>query len=166
MLTTVTSSPPILRLTDVTKSFGPNRVLDGIELDLFPGTILGLVGPNAAGKTTLISILTGLLPPGSGAIQLDGQEVDFDRHPQRRKEFGLMLNGRLLVPELRPTEYFAFLASMYGLDRTLARLRAEEMAETLMLTAHMSKPIKQLSAGTQKKVEFIAALLQIGRAHV
>lgn len=70
-----------------------------------------------------------------------------------------MLNGRLLVPELRPTEYFAFSASMYGLDRNAARLRMEEMAETLMLTPHMSKPIKQLSAGTQKKVEFVAASL-------
>jgi ABC-2 type transport system ATP-binding protein len=149
---------PLLTLSDVTKSFGTNRVLDGIDLELRPGTILGLVGPNAAGKTTLISLLTGLVPPDSGSIRVNEVEVDFDRHPERRRVFGLMLNGRLLVPELRPTEYFEFLASMYGLDRLAARRRVQEMATTLALTPHLDKPIKQLSAGTQKKVEFIAAL--------
>lgn len=77
MLRPGTSSPPLLRLSGVAKSLGPNRVLNGIDLDLYPGAILGLVGPNAAGKTTLISILTGLVPPESGIIQLGGEEVDF-----------------------------------------------------------------------------------------
>ena len=160
------SCSSILRGSGIVKSFGATRVLDGAEVDLAPGTILGLVGPNAAGKTTLLSILAGLLPPDSGSIRLDGTDVDFDKEPGRRRAFGLMLNGRLLVPELRPLEYFEFLASMYGMDRRVARRNAEEMGHVLALAPHMGKSIKQLSAGTQKKVEFIAALLHEPRVLV
>ncbi len=159
ILHTVTDHTSLYAAAGIAKAFGKTSVLNQVDLDLVPGTILGLVGPNAAGKTTLLSILAGLLPPDAGRLLFGGTPIDFDRDPAKRRVFGLMLNGRLLVPELRPTEYFDFLAAMYGVEREHARRTVSELGDTLQLTPHLRKQIKDLSAGTQKKVEFIGALL-------
>ncbi|MFN0145280.1 MAG: ABC transporter ATP-binding protein [Dehalococcoidia bacterium] len=143
---------------DLSRSFGAVRVLDRVTVGLASGTIVGLVGPNGAGKTTLLSVLAGILPPDSGAIWLGGEWVDFDANPERRRALGLMLNGRLLIDELRPLEYFEFVSAMYGVGPAGAE-ELSAMVERLRLEPHFKTAIKNLSAGTKKKVEFVAALL-------
>ena len=162
MRTTEDSQPGsgwLLYARDISRNFGATAVLDGVTLGLPVGAIVGLVGPNGAGKTTLLNILAGIIPPGSGAIWLDGGWVDFDANPERRRTLGLMLNGRLLIDELRPSEYFDFVSAMYGVDRDAAAKDTAEMVDRLRLAPHVKTLIKHLSAGTKKKVEFIGALL-------
>ena len=72
------AGPRVLRLVGLTKNFGANRVLKGVELDLFPGTVTALLGANGAGKSTLIKILVGVHAPSGGELRLSGAPVDFD----------------------------------------------------------------------------------------
>ncbi len=147
----------LLYARDITKSYGPTRVLDRLSMGLAPGAILGLVGPNGAGKTTLLQLLSGIIPPDAGNIWLGGTWVDFDRNPEARRGLGLMLGGRMLIEDLRAGEYFEFMAAMHGASGYEATVAG--LVTRLRLQEHLNKPIKSLSAGTKKKVEFVAAVL-------
>ena len=149
----------LLYTHNLARSFGEAEVLRGISMGLRPGTVVGLLGPNGAGKTTLLNILAGILPPSSGAVWLEGGWVDFDREPERRRGLGLILGGRLLIDELHPSEYFSFVAAMYGATDKASNSFVDNLIRRLRLEPHLEKPIKNLSAGTKKKVEFVAAVL-------
>ncbi len=149
----------LLAASGISKTYGTARVLNDVTVHLAPGTILGLVGPNGAGKTTLLNILAGIFPPDSGVLTLNGEPVDFDRNPDKRRSIGLLMGGRLLIPELRPLEYFDFVAAMHGISSRDVDETVQRLVALLRLEPHLSKAIKNLSAGTQKKVEYIAALI-------
>jgi ABC-2 type transport system ATP-binding protein len=148
----------LLYTDNISKSFGSTKVLDKVNLGLRPGEVMGLVGPNGAGKTTLLNILAGMFPADSGSVWIENGWVDFDRQPERRRVLGLMLGGRLVVEELKPGEYFEFVAAMYGANGTAAAT-VGDLIRALRLESHLAKQIKDLSAGTKKKVEFIASVL-------
>jgi ABC-2 type transport system ATP-binding protein len=149
----------LLYTQDLVKRYGATLVLNGITMGLQPGSVIGLVGPNGAGKTTLLNILAGIFPPDSGAVWLEDGWVDFDRQPERRRLLGLALGGRTLIDDLRTGEYFDFVAAMHGVRPDDVRDTRDELVTSLRLEAHMDKSIKTLSAGTKKKVEFVAAVL-------
>jgi ABC-2 type transport system ATP-binding protein len=149
----------LLYTHELSKSYGSNEVLHNVTMGLRPGTVIGLIGPNGAGKTTLLNLLAGIFPPTSGGVWLEGGWVDFDRHPERRRVLGLILGGRLLIEELRAPEYFEFVAAMYGAADSASAALVDDLVPRLRLEPHLDKPIKNLSAGTKKKVEFIAAVL-------
>jgi simple sugar transport system ATP-binding protein len=79
---------PVLRLTDINKSFGPIDVLHDISLEVYPGEVLCLLGDNGAGKSTLIKILCGVHKATSGSIEMDGKPVAFDS-PRSASEMGI-----------------------------------------------------------------------------
>ncbi|MFC5007801.1 ATP-binding cassette domain-containing protein [Dactylosporangium cerinum] len=83
-----TSMTPILSARGLVKTFGRVVGLDGVDIDLFPGEVLAIIGDNGAGKSTLIKCLTGALVPDAGEILLDGQPVQFKR-PQDAREAGI-----------------------------------------------------------------------------
>ena len=72
--TAVTNHTPLIRCCGLVKSFGAKRALDGVELEIGRGRIVGLLGPNGSGKTTLIKLLCGLLQPSAGFLMIDGRE--------------------------------------------------------------------------------------------
>jgi len=71
----MTAAAPLLRVRGLSKSFGALRVSRELDLDIFPGERLALIGPNGAGKTTFVNLLTGVLPPSAGSIELEGREI-------------------------------------------------------------------------------------------
>jgi fructose transport system ATP-binding protein len=85
---TVAAKPPILEARGLVKTFGRVVGLDGVDIDLFPGEVLGIIGDNGAGKSTLIKCLSGALAPDQGTIKLDGQPVHF-RGPQEARAAGI-----------------------------------------------------------------------------
>src|SRR3954471_4041291 len=79
---------PVLSARGLVKTFGRVVGLDGVDLDLYPGEVLGVIGDNGAGKSTLIKCLTGALVPDAGTLELDGQSVSF-RRPQDARDAGI-----------------------------------------------------------------------------
>src|SRR5918992_304161 len=79
---------PVITARGLTKSYGRVRALRGVDLDLYPGEVLGVIGDNGAGKSTLIKCLTGALVPDAGEILIDGRPVHFKR-PQDAREAGI-----------------------------------------------------------------------------
>ncbi|OAI44044.1 hypothetical protein AYO38_10080 [bacterium SCGC AG-212-C10] len=153
-------SPYHLAAESIHKAYGRKEpVLKGASLAIAPGEVIGLVGPNGAGKTTLLSILAGIFPPDSGTVWLDGEQVNLDWQPQRRRALGVLLGGVGLVGDLRPREYFDLFAGLAGVPREVSQPRAEELLAALRFGDDASRLIRQLSAGTRKKVELVASLL-------
>ncbi|WP_324651824.1 sugar ABC transporter ATP-binding protein [Georgenia sp. H159] len=132
---------PALTLEDMTMSFGPNRVLKGVSLDLFPGRVTALLGANGAGKSTLIKILSGVYRPDGGRILVAGEPVDISS-PMSAAHHGIQtVHQRVdesMVPGLTVAENLVFEELVQGRLRPVTSLRsllprAREIAETLDL---------------------------------
>src|SRR5436190_10971959 len=101
-------TPPLLSLTNITKSFGAIRALKGVSFDLVPGEVHALVGENGAGKTTLIKVITGAHQPDNGTIQIDGAVIP-RLHPASAHGFGIaaIYQQPALFPDLSVMENVA-----------------------------------------------------------
>src|SRR5690348_12143296 len=108
--------PAAIAVRDLTRRFGDFTAVDGITLSVAPGQFFGFLGPNGAGKSTTIKMLTGLLAPTSGHIELLG--LDFARYPvELKRQIGVVPEGLALFGRLTASEYLRFVGRMYGLDR-------------------------------------------------
>jgi len=108
----------------LTRTFGPLTAVDNMDLRVQAGQFFGFLGPNGAGKSTTIKMLTGLLAPTSGRMELLG--LDFQQHPvEVKRQIGVVPEGMGLFDRLTGMEYLQFVGRMYGLDRTTTEKRAE-----------------------------------------
>ncbi|MBB6181043.1 ABC transporter ATP-binding protein [Pseudorhizobium flavum] len=130
---------PALRLSGVTKSFGPIEVIKGLELDVWPGERHAVIGPNGAGKSTLFNLISGMFVPSSGEIMLNGQSIG-GLPPHRINRAGLARSfqitnifHRMSVLENLRIGVLARHGVRYGLFRPIARIQRvnEEAAEAL-----------------------------------
>src|ERR1700720_631233 len=142
----------------LTRRFGDLIAVDGIDLQVAAGQFFGFLGPNGAGKSTTIKILTGLLAPSSGSIQLLG--VDFAENPvEVKRQIGVVPEGMGLFERLTGAEYLNFVGRMYGLDRATTRQRSEELLEFMQLADRPKSLIADYSHGMQKKLALAAAVI-------
>lgn len=142
----------------LSKSFrGTPAVLD-LDLRVRRGRFFGFLGPNGAGKSTTIKMLTGLLRPNAGDVEIEGHSVA--REPLVVKGLIGILPEELTVYErLTGDEYLLFAGRMYGLPRAAARSRAEELLEFLSLSDERGKLVVDYSQGMRKKLALAAALI-------
>src|SRR2546422_11463887 len=121
-------------LTDkLTRRFGNLTAVDAIDLRVEPGQFFGFLGPNGAGKSTTIKMLTGLLAPTSGRMQLLG--LDFSCSAMEvKRQIGVVPEGMALFERLTGAEYLHFVGRMYGLDRPTTLRRTEELLEFMQLS--------------------------------
>src|SRR5258708_9969291 len=104
-----------IQTQNLTRRFGTLTAVDGIDLQVMAGQFFGFLGPNGAGKSTTIKILTGLLAPTSGSIQLLG--VNFAANPvEVKRQIGGVPEGMGLFERLTGSEYLKSVGRMYGLD--------------------------------------------------
>ncbi len=136
----------------LTKSFSGRSVLDGIDAEVHPGDIVGLLGANGAGKTTLLEVLTGLSPPSAGSARLFGEEAR-DATAAIKRRLGFVPQTDELIGDMRVSEYLELIASFYpSWDRPLVgRLVANWGLDT-------GKRIAKLSVGQRQKLAIISAL--------
>ncbi len=156
---------PLLEARGVYRRFGAVRALDGVSLAVRPGELLGLVGPDGAGKTTLIRALTGLIDVDAGEALIDG--VPWRRASgDAREQLGYMPQQFALYGDLSIDENLRFFGHLFGLSRAaFAERRARLLAITQLERAH-DRPAAKLSGGMYKKLAIACALLHRPRVLV
>lgn len=142
-------SEMILECKNLSKAFGPIRALNGIDLQVGRGKIVGLLGPNGSGKTTMIKLINGLLTPSSGNLLIGGKAPGIET-----KKIVSYLPERTYLPEwMKVYQAIAFFKDFYS---DFDEARAYDMLTKLHLDA--SRPLKSLSKGTKEKVQLILVM--------
>jgi ABC-2 type transport system ATP-binding protein len=140
------------------RKFGDFTAVDDVNLEVAPGQFFGFLGPNGAGKSTTIKMLTGLLAPTSGEMQILGLDL-VKNGPEVKSHIGVVPEGMGLFVRLTGSEYLNFVGRMYGLDRFTTAKRAAELLEFMELADEPKKLIADYSHGMQKKLAMAAAVI-------
>jgi ABC-2 type transport system ATP-binding protein len=148
---------PAIQLENLRKLYGGKAAVDGLSLTVPRGSFFGFLGPNGAGKSTTIRMLTGLIPPSSGSIQLLGLSMP-EQEIEIKKRIGLVPDESLLFDRLTGMEFLEFVGRMYGLARPVAQERGGELLELFQLT-EPRKLIAEYSKGMRKRVAMAASLI-------
>src|SRR5580693_978550 len=149
---------PAIMTEKLTRRFGGLTAVDAIDLTVAAGQFFGFLGPNGAGKSTTIKMLTGLLAPTSGRMQLLG--IDFSANPAGvKRQIGVVSEGMGLFERLTGIEYLGFVGRMYGLDKPTTEKRAEELLEFMQLADREKTLIADYSHGMQKKLALAASVI-------
>jgi ABC-2 type transport system ATP-binding protein len=148
----------MLEITGVTKAYGRNEVLRGVDLHVPAGRITGLLGANGAGKSTLISIAAGLVRPDAGRVMLAGIDVRKDRRRAAR-QLGLAPQDLGVYPTLTVLENLVFAARIAGVRTGRTRARSREVAEQFGLVPQLDQRADQLSGGQKRRLHTAMALL-------
>src|SRR6202047_2359162 len=142
----------------LTRRFGQFVAVDDVNLQVAAGQFFGFLGPNGAGKSTTIKMLTGLLAPTSGRMQLLG--LDFSSNAMEvKRQIGVVPEGMGLFERLTGAEYLHFVGRMYGLDRPTTLRRTQELLEFMQLADRPKSMIADYSHGMQKKLALAAAVI-------
>lgn len=145
----------MIRTEQLTKSFGANMAVDHINLHVDRNSILGLVGPDGAGKTTLIRMICGLITPDSGKVFL----MDLPPEQIARENLGYMPQRFSLYGDLTVMENINFFGSMYQLGKQLIRQRADEILGVTGLADFKERLADRLSGGMKQKLALTCALI-------
>lgn len=140
--------------TGVSRSYAGTPVVAQVDLAVHDGEVLGLIGPNGGGKSTLLLLFAGLVRPDTGTIELDGVPTS-TLATRAAGSIGLVTAQPGLYPALTGRENLTWFSGLYG--RPLQPL--EELAAQLQLTAHLDCPVAALSSGQQQKLSLLRALL-------
>jgi ABC-2 type transport system ATP-binding protein len=142
----------------LTRRFGDLTAVENVTLRVDRGQFFGFLGPNGAGKSTTIKMLTGLLEPSAGAIEILGRPFSASALDLKR-EIGVVPEGMALLGRLTAPEYLRFVGRMYGLDRETVNRRTQELLEFMQLANERRKMITDFSHGMQKKLALAAAVI-------
>ncbi len=135
--------------------FGELVAVDGVDLDVGPGEIVGLVGRNGAGKTTTMRALMGILLPDRGELRWEGRPLE----PADRLRFGYMPEERGLYPQMRLADQVGYFARLHGLPAAEARARTASWLERLGLAARRDERVVALSHGNQQRAQLAVAVV-------
>ena len=152
------TSGPVVAARGLTRWFGADRAVDGVDLTVASGQIHALVGLNGAGKTTLMKMLLGMLHPNAGTALLFGEPVG-NAGSQEWSRVGHMLETPFGYGELTPTENVIAAARLHGMDFASARRQAAEMINELTLDRWADRRSRVLSLGNRQRLGLACALL-------
>jgi ABC-2 type transport system ATP-binding protein len=144
--------------TNLTRRFGEFTAVEDVNLTVAPGHFYGFLGPNGAGKSTTIKMLTGLLAPTEGSMQILGLDVATHLVDVKR-QIGVVPEGMALFGRLTGSEFLNFAGRMYGLDRDTAAQRTAELLDFMELSAQPKTLVTDYSHGMQKKLAMAAAVI-------
>lgn len=149
---------PIIAVEDLRKSFDETTVLDGIDLEVARGQIVGYIGPNGAGKTTTVKILIGMLGEFTGGVRVCG--FDVARDPiEVKQRVGYVPETAALYDALTPREFLQFVGSIHRMDRDVIEARARAMLGLFDLSAQFDQRMSSFSKGMRQKVLIVAGLI-------
>ena len=150
--------PPLIVAEQLTKWYGPRLVVDHVSLEVEAGEVMGLLGPNGSGKTTILRILTGYLRPSSGTARIAGLDVVSDSLGARAR-VGYVPEDVPLYGWMGVREFLTFMARLKGLARPAAARAVDAAIERLALGDVRRLLIGKLSRGYRQRVAIAQALL-------
>ncbi len=144
-----------VEVNNVTKIYGNKPVVDGISFTVNYGEIFGLIGPNGAGKTTTIRMMMDIIKPDRGTIKVLGDTLG----EASKNKIGYLPEERGLYRKLSAIDSIIYLASLKGLERKLARTRANELLKQVGMLPHKEKKIEALSRGMGQIIQFLVTIV-------
>lgn len=141
----------MIRVKNLTKYYGKRLAVDNISFSVEKGEIVGFLGPNAAGKTTTMRILTGFLAPTQGEAWVAGYNV-MSHSLEARQHIGYFAESVPLYTDMTVRSYLEFLASLRGLDKNRIKTRIEDVVEICNLQEYIDVIIGKLSKGFRQRV--------------
>jgi sodium transport system ATP-binding protein len=140
------------------KKKGRIKAVDDVSFDVNPGEIYGLLGLNGAGKTTTLRVLAGLLKPDSGTAYINGIDVN-NRTEAAKAKLGFITGSTGLYGRLKASEMIQYFGRLYGLTKSEARRRTEDLMEMLGMTEYADVKCDKLSTGTKQKVSIARTII-------
>ena len=148
----------MIRVQHLVKKFGDFTAVDNISFEVAGGEIFAFLGPNGAGKTTTIKMLTTLLAPTSGTLEIDGLDPARHQHEVRRR-FGIVFQDPSLDQDLTAWENLDLHGVLYHVPRKVRRERAETLLKLFELWDRKDSPVKQFSGGMKRRLEIARGFL-------
>lgn len=148
----------MIELVDLVKRFGDLVAVDEVNLTVGRGEFFAVLGPNAAGKTTIIRILAGLIRPTSGSARVAGFDVQLEPLEARRR-LAYVPDFPFLYDKLTPWEFLRFTGQLFRIEETQIESTARELIARFSLEPFLTKQIEGLSHGTRQRVAIVSALL-------
>ncbi len=149
----------ILRLQDVKMSFGNKQVLNGINLTVGKGQIIGYIGPNGAGKSTTVKLMLGLVEGYEGTIEIFGQDLSIGDHTYKKRIGYVPETAEGLRSGLTACEFLTFTGEMYGLSHNEAKEKAFKLLKEFGLEHSFHQRLSSFSKGMRQKVLITSSLL-------
>lgn len=147
--------PPVVALSHISKSYESKVAVEDLSLQIEPGNMFGLLGPNGSGKTSSIRMMIGITMPDAGSVSLFGKPYE----RESLKRVGYLPEERGLYKKMNVMEQLVFMGELRGLDKATAAKRAHAWCEKLQIMEATQKKTEELSKGMQQKIQFIATLM-------
>jgi len=148
----------VIWASELTKNFGDISAVQGISFEVAKGEIFAFLGPNGAGKTTTIKMLTTLLRPTSGRVELDGLDPATQRQ-ETRKRFGIVFQDSSIDDELTAYENMDFHGVLYKVPKRIRAARIEELLNVFELWDRRDHQVKHFSGGMRRRLEIARGFL-------
>lgn len=158
-LASPTLAAPVLRCRELVRRFDDRPpVVDGVDLDLHAGEVLGLIGPNGGGKSTLLLLMAGLLAPTSGEVRV-GEVPAVEAAWRAQGQVGLLTAEPGLYPLLTGRENLRYFGGLHGLSAAEVDRRTAPLLDELHLGRAADQPVSTCSSGMKQKLSLVRALL-------
>ena len=149
---------PAISIQDLYMSYGSNQVLNGINIEIPKGQIIGYIGPNGAGKSTTVKILLGLITNYSGKVRVMGEDISTGSI-EYKKKIGYVPETAEIYDNLTAREYLTFLGELYGMSYEETDNKAKKLMQLFGIAEVYDSRITSYSKGMKQKVLIISSLL-------
>ncbi|GAB6929677.1 ABC transporter ATP-binding protein [Paenibacillus sp. JCM 10914] len=148
----------VLSIKDLRMKYDQRYVLNGIDLEVRRGEMIGYIGPNGAGKSTTVKIMLGLIEGYTGTVKIFGQDIS-DGNVEYKRRIGYVPEVAELYDQLTAAEYLTFMGELYGLTYDQADYKASQLMECFDMGKVYHSRIATFSKGMRQKVMLISSLL-------
>src|SRR5215468_1338996 len=148
----------MIEVENLTKRFPTRTAVEEVSFSVREGEIVGFLGPNAAGKTTTMRVLTGFLPPSSGSARIAGHDI-VTQSRRARARIGYLPESAALYPEMRVREYLAYRAHLEEVPPRDVQERVDEVVASCLLAEVADRKIENLSKGYRQRTALAGALV-------
>jgi ABC-2 type transport system ATP-binding protein len=155
----------MIELSRIVKEFGELVAVNDLSLSIGPGEFFVILGPNAAGKTTTLKILAGLMKPTSGTARVGGFDL-YENPNDARRLMAFVSDFPFLYDKLSPWEFFRFMGQLFRMEEPAIRREGDGLIARLNLQGCADSPIESLSHGTRQRVAIASALLHGPRVFI